>query len=72
MVGTYQKVESTVVGAYQKVEDSTVGGYKKIEKAFVDTFLEKKESAEQTGDDNPPAGGSDDAEQPAEANSGKF
>ena len=43
-----------------------------VEPRIVDTFLEKKESAEQTGDDNPPAGGSDDAEQPAEANSGKF
>ena len=71
VVGTYKKIENTVVGAYQKVEDSTVGGYKKIEKAFVDTFLEKKDGSEQTGDDNPQPG-SPDAGQPAESDSGRL
>ena len=71
VVGTYKKIENTVVGAYQKVEDSTVGGYKKIEKAFVDTFLEKKDGSEQTGDDNPQPG-SPDAGQPAEPASGRL
>ena len=71
VVGTYKKIENTVVGAYQKVEDSTVGGYKKIEKAFVDTFLEKKDGSEQTDNGNPQPGSSD-ADQSAESNSGRL
>lgn len=40
----YKKAEEGVTGAYQKIEDGVVGTYKKIENAFVDKFLEEKET----------------------------
>lgn len=44
VVAGYKKAEEGVTGAYQKIEDGVVGTYKKIENAFVDKFLEEKET----------------------------
>lgn len=42
------KIGDTVVSTYQQVENNVVGSYKKVEKAFVDAFLEKVDTQDDT------------------------